>query len=199
MRAMPEALIAAKTLRSARLLLRAPDVAMAEAAADFFKRNREHFAPWDPPTPPAFHDPETQRDRLAKGAQAFDEGLAFRYWVSLADEPQRLVASVNVSSIVRGAFHNGMLGYSLDAQQQGRGLMTEALREVIAEMFGSRVNLHRLQANYRPDNLRSAAVLQRLGFREEGLAREYLFIDGAWRDHVMTALTNPHFEGVPLF
>ena len=155
MRAMPEALIAAKHLRTARLLLRAPDVSMADAVADFYRLNCEHFAPWDPPTPPSFYESQTQRDRLAKGAQAFDEGSAFRYWMSLPEEPERVVGSAHVSSIVRGAFHNGMLGYALDAQHQGRGLMNEALRAVIAEVFSEAVNLHRLQANYRPENLRS--------------------------------------------
>ena len=74
------------------------------------------------------------------------------------------------------------LGYALDAAHQGAGLMHEALQAVIGEAFGP-LNLHRLQAAYRPENTRSAAVLQRLGFRELGLARDYLFIDGAWRDH----------------
>jgi ribosomal-protein-alanine N-acetyltransferase len=49
-------------------------------------------------------------------------------------------------------------------------------------------------ANYRPENYRSARLLQRLGFRREGLAADYLFIDGAWRDHILTALVNPRFD-----
>jgi len=50
----------------------------------------------------------------------------------------------------------------------------------------------------RPENGRSVALLQRLGFEDEGLAREYLFINGAWRDHRMFALRNAAFKGVPL-
>jgi ribosomal-protein-alanine N-acetyltransferase len=46
-------------------------------------------------------------------------------------------------------------------------------------------------ANYRPENERSGRLLQRLGFAREGYARDYLFIDGAWRDHVLTSLTTP--------
>ncbi|NJN00832.1 MAG: 30S ribosomal protein S5 alanine N-acetyltransferase, partial [Aquincola sp.] len=53
--------------------------------------------------------------------------------------------------------------------------------------------LRRVQANVLPDNTRSLALLDRLGFAREGLAREYLFIDGAWRDHVLTALVNPQW------
>ena len=51
-----------------------------------------------------------------------------------------------------------------------------------------------MQANYIPENHRSARLLQRLGFRVEGLARNYLFINGAWRDHVLAALTTAHFD-----
>jgi len=63
----------------------------------------------------------------------------------------------------------------------------------IAEVFSPSVNLHRIQANVRPENARSLTLLDALGFVREGLAREYLFIDGAWRDHVMTARTNADY------
>ena len=53
------------------------------------------------------------------------------------------------------------------------------------------VGLHRIQANHLPENVRSARLLRRVGFVPEGYARDYLFIDGAWRDHVLTACTNP--------
>jgi len=56
------------------------------------------------------------------------------------------------------------------------------------------LRLHRVQANHLPENLRSARLLQRLGFRVEGSAHAYLFINGAWRDHVLTALTYPGFD-----
>jgi ribosomal-protein-alanine N-acetyltransferase len=57
-------------------------------------------------------------------------------------------------------------------------------------MFSPRVALHRLQAAHLPENRRSAAVLARLGFEREGVARRYLFIHGEWRDHVVHALVN---------
>lgn len=98
-----------------------------------------------------------------------------------------IVGIINVSQIVRGAFQAAVIGYSLDGGAQGSGLMTEALEAVIDYGFDG-LELHRLMANYRPENTRSAAVLERLGFVKEGYAKEYLFIDGAWRDHVLTAL-----------
>ena len=58
--------------------------------------------------------------------------------------------------------------------------------------------LHRIQANHLPENARSAALLARLGFVREGLAKDYLFIGNAWRDHVLNALTNPRFDALHL-
>lgn len=88
-------------------------------------------------------------------------------------------------------------GYAMDASFEGRGLMREALEAVVAHAFSPALNLHRIQANVRPENRRSLGLPQRLGFEEEGLAREYLFIDGAWRDHRMFARRNPAFVGEP--
>ena len=184
---------ARREITTGRLLLQAGGEALADAVADFQVRNRAHFAPWDPPTPESFHTATAQAERIRLGLKSFAEGAAFRYWLSPANQPGRVIGSVHFSQVARGAFHSAVLGYSLDEHHQGQGLMHEALAASIEEMFSPRVNLHRLQAAHRPENLRSAAVLQRLGFRVEGLARDYLFIDGDWRDHVLTALTNPGF------
>ncbi|WP_437624121.1 hypothetical protein [Sorangium sp. So ce1151] len=75
--------------------------------------------------------------------------------------------------------------------------MHETLSAGIEEMLSPRANLHRIQATCRPENLRSGAVLARLGFHQEGLAKDNLFIDGAWRDQELTALPNPMFSEPP--
>jgi ribosomal-protein-alanine N-acetyltransferase len=105
----------------------------------------------------------------------------------------RIVGRVNFTQIVRGPFQSCMLGYAIDAECQGQGLMYEALQAALEHAFVV-LRLHRVQANHLPENQRSARLLQRLGFRVEGLAREYLYINGAWRDHVLTALTYPQFD-----
>ena len=69
--------------------------------------------------------------------------------------------------------------------------MREALEAVVAHAFSKHgMHLHRIEANHQPHNARSAAVLARLGFERQGFAKDYLFINGEWRDHVMTALIN---------
>jgi ribosomal-protein-alanine N-acetyltransferase len=97
---------------------------------------------------------------------------------------------------VRGAFHCAHLGFGLDGTLEGRGYMREALEAIIAHAFGS-MRLHRIEANHQPQNLRSAALLRRLGFVPTGYARDYLLIAGEWRDHVQTALINPSWRRPP--
>ena len=185
---------AAALLTTDRLLLRAPHPGQAEAVVDYRCRNTAHFARWDPPQPPDATVPERVRAGLVDARTAFDGGLALRWWLFEQQAPERVIGTVHLSALMRGPFQNATLGYGIDADAQGQGLMQEALRAVIAAAFGPAIHLHRLQAAVRPENTRSLALLTRLGFAEVGLARDYLFIAGAWRDHRLFALTNEDFE-----
>ena len=98
-----------------------------------------------------------------------------------------LVGVVNISEIVMGAFRSAYLGYWGYASSGGRGLMTEALREAVRFAFDE-LGLHRVEANIQPGNVRSVALARRAGFTQEGFSPDYLFIDGAWRDHERWAL-----------
>jgi len=180
-------------LLTARLRLVAPEESLAAALADFHERNRAHLAPWDPPADAAFFTEADQARRLREGAAAFAAGTGYRWLLQPIGDPHRVIGSVNFSNIVRGAFQSCNLGYALDQAFEGQALMTEALRCAIGEVFSARINLHRVQAAYRPENWRSAEVLKRLGFHDEGLCNDYLFIDGLWRVHRLVALLNRNF------
>jgi len=177
-------------LRTDRLALRASDPAWAGAAADYYARNREAHARWNPPQAETMFTVDGQRERLANAAAGAAAGTLAGWWLFAHQAPGHAIGQIHLSQIARGPFCNAMLGYSIDAAHEGRGLMREALEAVLADAF-ARLALHRVQANVRPDNTRSLALLQRLGFEQEGLARAYLFIDGAWRDHLLTALRAP--------
>ena len=88
----------------------------------------------------------------------------------------------NINNIVFASFRSGSLSYYVAASYAGRGYMREGLRQVISHAVRN-LGLHRLEANIQPGNQRSIALVQRCGFRKEGLSRDYLFIGGAWRDH----------------
>ena len=189
-------------ITTARLRLVAGDPDLAPAVCEFQRRNRQHFARWDPPTADSFYSLEAQLARVTLGVTAFQNDTAYRYWLidatrcggaRLPSTDVEVIGSLHFSQVSRGAFQSAMLGYALDEAHVGQGLMSEAIAAGLEEMFSPRVNLHRVQAAYRPENLRSGRVLERLGFRQEGVAPHYLYIDGAWRDHVVTSLRNPGF------
>jgi ribosomal-protein-alanine N-acetyltransferase len=174
-----------------RLLLRASDPDLAAAVADHMTRNRIAHAPWNPPLADAVFTVEGQRHRLSAAAKAEADGSQIGWWLCLRQDSARVIGHLRFSQIARAPFCNAMLGYALDSAHEGRGLMREALSAALADVFGPRVALHRVQANVRPENTRSLRLLDGLGFVREGYARQYLFIDGAWRDHVLTALHAP--------
>lgn len=187
-------------LHTERLVLALARPGMHGAMVRFLERNfASHLARWSPPADPGFFDETFWRERLALCVEEFHADRAVRFVMRDKDDASgEVIGTCNYTNIVRGAFHACHLGYQIARSHEGRGLMTEALRAGNAFMF-EQMRLHRIMANYRPENARSARVLERLGFVREGMARDYLFIDGAWRDHVLTSLVNPAFDSSCLF
>ena len=177
-------------LRTARLNVRLARPGMQQAMARFL---RENFEGHLEPATPAFFSESFWRERLGGALEEFHAGRAARFVLQPQGEDGPIVGTCNYTNIVRGPFLACYLGYQVARSHEGGGYMSEALRATNAYMFGS-LRLHRIMANYRPENVRSERLLQRLGFVREGVAPAYLFIDGAWRDHVLTALTNPDFD-----
>ena len=99
----------------------------------------------------------------------------------------RLAGVVHLNEVVRGAFQSAFLAYYGFAPFAGRGLMSDGLALAITDAF-RRLRLHRLEANIQPANTRSIALVERAGFRFEGLSPRYLKIAGRWRDHERWAL-----------
>ncbi|MEV5208685.1 GNAT family protein [Micromonospora sp. NPDC053740] len=102
----------------------------------------------------------------------------------------QIAGYVNISGIVLGALRGGFLGYAAFLPFSGTGHASAGVALVIDHAFTS-VGLHRLEANIQPGNEPSRRVARKLGFRLEGFSPDYLFIDGAWRDHERWAITAP--------
>jgi len=181
------------TLTTPRLTLRVMAPAHATGLAAFFRCNEARLRPWDPPRPSGILEAPFWEAEAARAATDHRDGAVVRWLMFGPDLPDRVIGRINFTQIVRGPFQSCMLGYAIDGEFEGRALMHEALQATLRHVFES-LRLHRVQANHLPENLRSARLLQRLGFRVEGRAHAYLFINGAWRDHVLTALTYPGFD-----
>jgi ribosomal-protein-alanine N-acetyltransferase len=111
-------------------------------------------------------------------------------------ESGTLAGVVNINEIVAGAFHSAYLGFYGMADSAGRGLMSAAVAQAVSLAF-EELGLHRLEANVQPDNARSLALVERLGFRREGFSPRYLKIDGEWRDHERWAVTVEDWTAPP--
>ncbi len=168
---------------------------MEDAMARFLEENFVGYLDrWSPPAAPAFFTAAFWRERLAVAVDEYLAGRAARFVLQPKGPPGgAILGSCNYTNIVRGPFQACQLGYQIARSHEGRGLMSEALR-VTNEFAFHHLRLHRIMANYRPENARSGRLLERLGFVREGLAKDYLFIDGDWRDHVLTSLTHPAYD-----
>ena len=163
----------------------------AAAWVEVRRRNRAWLAPWEgraPTSPtPSWDERHTVGVfwRMVRASRR--EARAGRTLPFAVTHDGVLVGQITVSTVVRGAFDSASVGYWIDERVAGRGVMSTGLALVLDHCFGV-VGLHRVQADVRPENAASLAVVRRLGLREEGLHRRYLYIDGAWRDHLAFAL-----------
>jgi ribosomal-protein-alanine N-acetyltransferase len=181
-------------LSTDRLILRVPTERDAEMMAAFARDNRQHFAPWDPERPDEYFTPAYWKRTLVADVADTRKGTHLQFiFVDRESQDSTVVGQCTLSGITRGVFQAAYMGYGLDHRFVGRGLMSEALRAVIDYCFGQ-MNLHRIMANTRPENERSLRTLERLGFVREGYAHRYLYLAGAWRDHVLMTLINPDWK-----
>src|SRR5579875_1710152 len=179
-------------LRYGALLLRPLRVRDASAWRTERLRNRDWLAPWEATAPSARRAAEGEGyvetvRALRREARA---GLSYPFALVMDGE---CTGQITGSGITRGSVCSGAAGYWIARRFAGRGIMPTALALVVDHSFGP-VGLHRIEANIRPENAASRRVVEKLGFREEGLQQRLLAIDGAYRDHLGYAVTT---EDVP--
>ncbi len=149
--------------------------------------NESWLSPWEPSAGAAWaqrHSPAAFRALRRASSSRARTGTTLPFALRYQG---RLAGQVTVDNVVRGALRSAHLGYWLDRSLAGHGIASLAVALVCDHAFGP-VGLHRLQADIRPENGPSRRLVERLGFRQEGLFRSYLDIDGAWRDHLGYAL-----------
>jgi ribosomal-protein-alanine N-acetyltransferase len=172
-------------IESQRLGLRAPVYSDYEAWAHLRRDSAAFLKPWEPQWAPGDLSRHGFRQRLKLYQQRMSEGAALPLFV-FRRRDGALIGGVTLSNILRGSARSASLGYWVGEAYARRGFMTEAVGCVVEHAF-STLGLHRVQAARLPENEASARLLARLGFQEEGLAREYLEIAGRRRDHIIHA------------
>jgi [ribosomal protein S5]-alanine N-acetyltransferase len=144
--------------------------------------NREFLRPFEPERDGAYFTLAGQRTRLRLADEERRAGRLHRF--AILDDAGALAGAIALQNVVRAAAQSATLGYWVDRERNGRGLASAAVAAVVAQAFGD-LRLHRLQAPVLADNRRSRRVLAKNRFTPIGVARGYLRIDGAWRDHVL--------------
>jgi ribosomal-protein-alanine N-acetyltransferase len=157
--------------------------------------SRAFLEPWEPTWPDDDLTQAAFRRRLRRQDEdiARDEAYAFLIFDQTSDE---LLGGITLGGVRRGVSQSGTLGYWMGAPHSGKRRMTRAVATTVDFAF-SKLRLHRVEAACIPDNAPSIALLERNGFQREGYAREYLKIDGAWRDHILYALVECDFRARP--
>jgi [ribosomal protein S5]-alanine N-acetyltransferase len=159
----------------------------AAALAELQRVNREFFAPWEPVRNEEYFTAAGQRVAIADALARYEQGTTLPR-VILGDTGE-VVGRITLNGIVRGPLLSCSVGYWVGAAENGRGLATTALREMIAVAF-SELGLHRIQAETLLHNGASQRVLARNGFVRIGMAPRYLKIAGRWQDCNLYQLIN---------
>ena len=180
-------------IRSSRLLLKEAEVANVEEILKFLNDNKDYHASFEPIRPESYYSAKYWVDRIQNeiAPNYGNVDAPLQLFISKLSEPNEIIGFLNFANIVRGAFQACHVGYMLAENAQGNGYMAESLEAAIHFMFTER-NFHRIMANYMPNNEKSGKLLQKLGFQKEGVAKDYLRIQGEWRDHVLTSIINPY-------
>lgn len=169
------------------------DAHHAQEVVALMMANRGFLEPFEPRRPDSDFTLGGQRQRIqeAIGLRKSDRAYAFAVF---ARDTGLMVGRVALSNVARGAWQNATLGYWIAEEHNGKGYATEAVRLALRFAF-EQIHLHRVQAGVMPENVASARVLAKAGFRVEGWAPRYLKINDAWRDHDQFAITVEEWVG----
>lgn len=151
--------------------------------------NREWLRPWEATNPegPTSFDVRAQIRMLLK---QMDNNSCLPFVIEEAGE---IVGQLNVANILFGSVSSCVIGYWVAPEVAGRGITPTAVALVCDYLFNV-VGIHRIEIDIRPENLASLRVVEKLGFRFEGLKERYIHINGAWRDHYIFALTHEEVQ-----
>lgn len=181
------------SVRGERVFIRRLEASDAKEVLDLRLANREFFQPWEPVRDGSAYRLAGVTAELQISADLWgtDDGYVFGIFTN---DDETLVGGIALRNIARGAWQNATLGYWIAETHNGKGYATEAVQLATRFAF-DHAGLHRVQAGTLLHNVASQRVLEKAGYRFEGVSPRYLRIDGRWQDHRMYAITIEDLEG----
>jgi ribosomal-protein-alanine N-acetyltransferase len=158
------------------------------------EHSRQFLTPWEPTWPADALSRGAFRRRLNQYGTEMRDGHGYSFLIFRKSD-RALVGGISMSNVRRGVAQSASLGYWIGAPYARHGYMSEALTAVLNFGFTT-LGLHRIEAACLPSNKASQGLLHKVGFTEEGYAREYLRINGVWRDHVLFAVLRTDQWGI---
>ncbi|WP_269868048.1 GNAT family N-acetyltransferase [Paenibacillus caseinilyticus] len=148
--------------------------------------NRDFFCLYTGTTNEDFYTVEGQRNRILRYLRKRQRDEAYLYGIFLRESGE-LIGTISLMEVMRGSLQSCFVGYTLDKAHNGKGYMTEAVRLLVKHAFEV-LGLQRIDAGVMPHNTGSIRVLEKAGFRQEGLARKNVEINGVRQDHLMLGI-----------
>jgi ribosomal-protein-alanine N-acetyltransferase len=172
-------------LQTERLILRPPQMRDFEQWVRLRRESQTFLKPWEPEWSRDHLSARAFRNRVVWAERSIRQGEAYPLLLFRQKDGQ-IVGGVTLSNIRRQPAQAATLGYWVGEPYAQQGYMTEALAAMREHAF-TVLDLSRLEAACLPDNIASRRLLERCGFKYEGVAQAYLQIGGRWRNHVLYA------------
>jgi len=172
-------------IETERMTLRAPQHGDHADWAALRDLSRDFLRAWEPTWAPDHLSRKNFSNRVYWASRSISQGTALPLFLIRRDD-NTLLGALTVDNIRRGPAQAGTMGYWIGAPHARGGYMREALAAVVHYAFTD-LDLSRLEAGCLPENAASRGLLEKVGYKYEGVAQSYLQINGRWRNHVLYA------------
>lgn len=172
-------------LETERLTLRAPVHSDFTPWSLLRREGEDYLTPWEPAWSPDHLSRKAFTNRVYWASRSINLGTALPLFL-IRREDQAIIGAITLDNIRRGPAQAGTLGYWVGERYTRQGYMSEAIAAMVHHAF-EKMGLSRIEAACLPENVASRGLLERSGFKYEGVAQSYLQINGRWRTHVLYA------------
>ena len=172
-------------IETERMTLRPPVHGDWRSWSDLRRESQEFLVPWEPTWATDHLSRKAFTNRVYWAQRSVSSGNAMPLFL-IRRSDQNLVGAITLDNIRRGPAQSGTLGYWTGEPFARQGYMREAIEATVHQAF-TRLDLSRIEAACLPENQASRGLLEKAGFKYEGVAQSYLQIDGRWRTHVLYA------------
>ncbi|WP_370276196.1 GNAT family N-acetyltransferase [Roseovarius indicus] len=172
-------------IETERLTLRQPQLSDYRDWSSLREQSADFLVPWEPQWASDHLSRKGFTNRVYWAQRSISAGSAVPLFL-VRREDEVLLGAITLDNIRRGPAQSGTLGYWVGAPYARQGYMREAIAGMVHHAF-ERLDLSRLEAACLPENQASRRLVEKCGFKYEGVAQSYLQINGRWRTHVLYA------------